>query len=330
MVYGSCCLRYSKPSAREAPDPASAWTRSRGLRAPAGVSVSHENDAFESPAPDDETRRRRLAALLGEHADRANGQARPSRRPRRSSGLQERLERVCVLTVGVVGVDGAGVTVMGSVEAGQDGHRDLLAATGPLTRRLEDLQLTAGEGPCLDAFRDGRPVLVPDLATEPRRWLGFGPEALVAGASAVFSLPLQVGAIRLGTFDLHRRSTGPLSREELADALAMASLATEALLELAEQGGDPDPDGHDPPAQPTAGWLPDVHAEVHAASGMVSAQTGTDVRSALLRIRAYAFGSGEPIHEVARRIIDRDLKFPLPDDNGSAHGPTAPHEEGEP
>lgn len=241
--------------------------------------------------------------------------------------MRERLQQVCVVTVHVVGVDGAGVTVMGSVEAGLDGHRDQLAATGGLARRLEDLQLTAGEGPCLDAFREGRPVLIPDLAGESGRWLGFGPEAVGAGAAAVFSLPLQVGAIRLGTFDLHRRTAGPLTDEQLADALAMATLATEALLELAEQDGPPDPGGG---REVAAGWLPDVHADVHAASGMVSAQTGSDVRSALLRIRAHAFGSGEPIHEVARRIIDRDLTFPLPDDNGPGHGPTAPDEEGEP
>jgi GAF domain-containing protein len=270
--------------------------------------VSNGNNAFESAAPADEVRRRRLVALLDDHA-----------------GWQERLERVCVVTVGLVGVDGAAVTVMGSVRAGLDGHRDQLAATGPLSRRLEDLQLTAGEGPCMDAFRDGRPVLIADLAGEPSRWLGFGSEASAAGVSAVFSLPLQVGAIRLGTFDLHRRSAGPLSHEQLADALAMASLATEALLELAEQGSAPEPGGG---REVAAGWLPDVHADVHAASGMVSAQTGSDVRSALLRIRAHAFGNGEPIHEVARRIIDRDLTFPLPDDC-SGHGPTAPDEEGE-
>lgn len=289
--------------------------------------MSNENDAFDGAAPADEARRRRLAARLDDQTDRTNGRARP---PRGMTGVRERLQRVCVITVHVVGVDGAGVTVMGSVEAGLNGHRDQLAAAGGLARDLEDLQLTAGEGPCLDAFRDGRPVLIPDLAAESDRWLGFAPEAVAAGAAAVFSLPLQVGAIRLGTFDLHRRSAGPLAGDELADALAMATLATEALLELAEQVGVPHPDDQDDLVTgSSAGWLPDVHAEVHAASGMVSAQTGTDVRSALLRIRAHAFASGEPIHDVARRIVARDLIFPLPDED-AGDGPTASDEEGEP
>ena len=214
-----------------------------------------------------------------------------------------------MITVGEVGVDGAGVTVMGSAAAGRAGHRDQLAATGPVTRRLEDLQLTAGEGPCLDAYASGAPVLAPDVAIETTRWLGFAPEAIAAGAAAVFSLPLQVGAVRLGTLDLHRSTTGGLSRAQLADALTLAALGTEMLLELA---AIPDP-SDDPGAGQEwgldAGWLPDVHAEVHVASGMVSARHGIDVGAALLRIRAYAYARSEPIHDVARRLIDRDLVF---------------------
>ncbi len=55
------------------------------------------------------------------------------------------------------------------------------------------------------------------------------------------------------------------------------------------------------------GWLPGVHAEVHQASGMVSAREGVDVGEALLRIRGYALAHSVPLDEVARRIVDRDL-----------------------
>lgn len=271
----------------------------------------------------DESRRRRLVALLDDgeivggggygsaYRDPTAG-ARP--RPRGLPGLRGRLERLCAITVSEVAVDGAGVTVMGSADAGLAGHRDQLAATGALTRRLEDLQLTAGEGPCLDAYASGMPVLTADVTTEATRWVGFGPEALTAGAAALFSLPLQVGVVRLGTLDLHRATVGALSRQQLADALVLAGLATETLLELAENP-DPSPENAGPEgAGPGvlgpgsgAGWLPDVHAEVHQASGMVSAREHVGVGEALLRIRAYAFSHGEPIHQVARRIIDRDL-----------------------
>ncbi len=180
--------------------------------------MSHGNNAFDDTGPADVGRWRRLTDLIGRRAGPADGPTPPSPRHGGSTGTRSLLERVCAVTVVVAAVDGAGVTVMSSVDAGLAGYRDQLAATGMVSRRLEDLQLTTGEGPCLDASREGVPVLIPDLAGEPGRWLGFGPEAISAGAAAVFSLPLQVGAIRLGTLDLHRRVAGPLSRDQLASS----------------------------------------------------------------------------------------------------------------
>jgi hypothetical protein len=50
-------------------------------------------------------------------------------------------------------------------------------------RRPEDVQLTTGEGPCVDALRSGRPVLVPDLGLDPR-WPAFVAAAREHGVSA--------------------------------------------------------------------------------------------------------------------------------------------------
>jgi hypothetical protein len=303
--------------------------------------MNAENDAFDFEG--DGARWHRLVALLegttaGDDAtsidldgaiapvDRAGhdaGQSVPERR-------RDRLGRVCALSVSQVGVSGAGVTVMGSVEGGLAGHRDQLWATCPLARRLEDLQLTAGEGPCLDAYDAGAPVLVGDLDAEKTRWLGFGLEAIAAGVAAAFSLPLQVGAIRLGTLDLHRTTRGLLTRPQLADALVLATLAAEILLELL---GDTDP-GTDSRPNPgrgdipgtmghlprSSGWLPDVHAEVHLASGMVAARDNVAIGEALLRLRGHAFAQSESISQVARQIIDRDLVL----DHSRHEGPERP------
>lgn len=59
-----------------------------------------------------------------------------------------------------------------------------------------------GEGPCVDAPRGG-PVLVPELRGQlaSSLWPAFTPSCLEAGAEAVFALPLQVGAIRVGAIE---------------------------------------------------------------------------------------------------------------------------------
>ncbi len=219
------------------------------------------------------------------------------------------LDRLCALAVSEVGVSGAGVTVMGSVADGIAGRRDQIACQGAWSRHLEDLQLTAGQGPCLHAFATGAPVLVGDLADEAGRWPGFAPEALAVGVVAVFSLPLQVGAVQLGTLDLNRTTAGSLAPAQLEAALLLAGLATETLLEHAAGSG---PDGV---ARGAAGlgWLADVHSEVHQASGMVAVAEHIGVGRALVRIRAHAYATGRPIAEVASRIVAHDLVLTDPD-----------------
>ena len=56
-----------------------------------------------------------------------------------------------------------------------------------------DLQFSVGEDPSIDAHRSRRPVLEPDLPAA-ARWPAFAPQAIAAGAAAVFALPLSRSA----------------------------------------------------------------------------------------------------------------------------------------
>jgi hypothetical protein len=86
----------------------------------------------------------------------------------------------------MVGASGAAVTAS---FLSAPGH--VMCVTDELSEQLEELQLTFGEGPRVDAYADGAPVLVPDLdaAGVASRWPAFGPAARLAGAAAVFALP---------------------------------------------------------------------------------------------------------------------------------------------
>ncbi|GAA4201537.1 hypothetical protein GCM10022220_07560 [Actinocatenispora rupis] len=171
-------------------------------------------------------------------------------------------------------------------------------ATNETSAALEDLQLTVGEGPCLDTFESGGPVLVADLASAESRWPAFTPAAVALGAAAVFSFPLQIGVVRLGSLDLYRDAPGPLTRTQLADALILTDLATEQIVQ--------ELDGH---AIADLSWLADPHAEVHQAAGMIQVQLGSTTDVALMRLRGYAYTHDLPITEVARRVVRRTLRF---------------------
>ena len=224
------------------------------------------------------------------------------------------------IAVARAGVSGAGVSVMATVAGALAGRRSFVGATGDTARRLEALQLTTGEGPCLDAFSAGAPVLISALAEEQGRWPGFATEALTLGVAAVFSFPLQIGAIRLGSLDLHRDHPGELAAAGTADTLVLAELGTEFLLEAAPpEPAVSDGDRHAPGDGVGLGWLPDAHAVLHQASGMLAARLGIAVAEALVRIRAHAFTRGIGIDDVARRIVDRTLD--LADAQDSAEPP---------
>ena len=215
---------------------------------------------------------------------------------------------MCAAAVAGIGVDGAGVTVMTSPTV-----RDTVHATDRVAGELEEWQLTFGQGPCLDAFTGGGPVLVVDLhsSESAARWPVFTPAALDSGARAVFALPLQVGAIRVGVLDLYRTRPGGLSPHELADALAFAHTAGMLLLDTAA-GTQPD--------TADLAWQrddPTAHqAQVHQATGMILVQLGVGAEAAFARLRAYAYAHDRRLGDVARDVVERQLRFepdPSPD-----------------
>ncbi len=114
---------------------------------------------------------------------------------RRLGGASGRLDRLCSALTRALPATGVGVSLLTPDHNGGG----IVAASDARSRVLEELQFTAGEGPCIDAYTTGRPVLVPDLDGHgTRRWPGYAPAAREHGVRAVFSFPLQVGAARRG------------------------------------------------------------------------------------------------------------------------------------
>jgi hypothetical protein len=214
---------------------------------------------------------------------------------------------LCEDCAAAIPVSGVGLALMTD-----SGHQGVLAASDRSARLVEDLQFELGEGPCLDASRSRMPVLLPDLArTAASRWPGFGPAALDAGIAAIFALPLQVGAIRLGTLSLYRNVTGPLEDDQLAQALAYADAAIVTLLRLQDQMS-PGRDLH-----PQLGKPLEDRAEIHQATGVISVQASITLIEALLLLRAHAYSADRPILDVARDVMAKALRFGRqPDEDG--------------
>lgn len=225
----------------------------------------------------------------------------------RASGGPVTVEHACTVAIAATGADGAAVAVV----LGASSRETLYAGDG-IAADVEDLTTTLGEGPGADALGGG-PALAPDLATAQSlaRWPAFAPAAVELGVRAIFALPLQVGAIRLGVLDLYRVDPGELDHEQLIDALLLADTVCALLL-----------DAYGREAPPAYGREPESaglqHPEVHQATGMVSVQLGLTVAMALVRLRAYAYAHDRRLHDVARDVVARRLRFD-PDRDCGAH-----------
>src|SRR5581483_6512041 len=206
--------------------------------------------------------------------------------------------RLCGGCVEITGVDGAGIMLMSG-----DIPRGSLCTTNEVSHLIEELQYTLGEGPCVDAYQQGRVVAEPNLA-EPAtpRWVAFTPPALDAGVRAVFGFPMRAGAVRLGALNLYRDWSGPLTDDQHADALVLADLAARWVLEA--QAGAP----LDAVAQELEIGA-NFHFLVHNAAGILSVQRDISVTEALIRLRAYAFSNDRLLTDVADDIVGHRLRL---------------------
>jgi hypothetical protein len=208
------------------------------------------------------------------------------------------IDRVCVAAVSLLSLSGAGISLMA------DGLlRGSAGVSEPGVAAVQELQLELGEGPGVDAWERGRPVLESDLANPSTvRWPSFSRAAASAGVRSVFAFPMHLGAIRIGVLVMYRDRSGTLSAEELSLGLVVADVAGQVVLAM-QAGAEPDR-VHEVLAGEPAHW-----AEVHQATGMVSVQLDVAMDEAFVRLRAHAFATSRSLREVSGDVIARRLRL---------------------
>lgn len=213
-----------------------------------------------------------------------------------------RLRAICDACVDLLPVAGAGIMLMA-----ERVHQGTYYATDQRLQVLEDLQNSASQGPCLDAYNLARPVMEPDLAGEGRRrWPLLAPAAVEAGMRAVFGFPLMVDDTSVGALDLYRDTPGPLSDSQVADARLLAAMAAREVLAAQAEA----PPGSLPARMQS---LSGDRATIEQATGMAAAQTDRGITLAGELLRALARELHRPLDEVARDVVARKVRVGAPD-----------------
>ena len=120
----------------------------------------------------------------------------------------------------VLDIDGAGV----SLATGDGSHLRFGMATDDDIAAVEHQQVSAGEGPCHEAYLTGEQVTIDDLERE-ERWPTYRQVGLDHGVGAVAGLPMPVCDDRVGALNLYRDRAHAWGSEELETAQLLADMA---------------------------------------------------------------------------------------------------------
>lgn len=185
----------------------------------------------------------------------------------------------------------------GLLLADVDGTLHLLAASSEQVRLLELFQLQNDEGPCLEAFRTGRPVVNDDLDAAVDRWPRFAAAARQAGYASVQALPLRLRTEVIGALNLFHAEPGASAQADRAIAQALADVATIGLLQARSIRRESDL------AEQLQAAL-NSRIIVEQAKGVLAERLGVDLSAAFGLLRSSARERQMKLSAYARAIVD--------------------------
>jgi GAF domain-containing protein len=138
--------------------------------------------------------------------------------------LGDTLHQIAELTIQAIpAVDHAGITML------IDGKLATSVFTHPEVPEIDRAQYRTGDGPCVDAFRNGEPYGI-ESTSQPGRWQAFRDSALRHGVRSTLSLPLIANAEPIGALNLYAEVEHAFDEETQHVAELFASQAAFVLV----------------------------------------------------------------------------------------------------
>ena len=207
----------------------------------------------------------------------------------------ELLTRLADRCVDVVDVGAAGLML-----AAPDGDLRVMASSSETMRLLELFELQSQEGPCLDCYRTGQPVVNQNLATVNGLWPRFAAQALVAGFHSVHALPLRLRGTVIGALNLFHIEPGEMRPADVDAAQALADVATIAILQHRAV--------HETQlVNEQLNWALNSRIVIEQAKGMIAERAGLNMQEAFSTLRTYARNHNLRLADVALDVIDGTL-----------------------
>ncbi|WP_410811526.1 GAF domain-containing protein [Micromonospora sp. 067-2] len=191
-------------------------------------------------------------------------------------------------------IDAAAV---GLVLADQHGRLEFMAGSNENVKLVELFQIQTHEGPCLEAFQTGVPVINVNLSAAADRWPRFAPRANAAGFQSVHAFPLRLRNQVIGALNVFGGTKG--GDFEDADVPVMQALADVAAIGLLQERAIR---RGELLTEQLQGAL-NSRIVIEQAKGAVAQAAGVDVDEAFVVIRSYARRHNRKLTDVAHAFL---------------------------
>jgi hypothetical protein len=200
---------------------------------------------------------------------------------------------------------GRSVELLDAAEAGlmladERGGLRVMASSSERAHLLELFELQNDEGPCLDCYRSGRPLVNEWLDQDPGRWPRFSMEARAVGFRSAHALPMRWQNQVIGSLNLFRDDAGSLNDADVAVGQALADVASIGILQersLRE-------------ARVVSERMQaalNSRIVIEQAKGVVAARAAITVDEAFGLLRRHARNTNSRLQDVAEAAIDGGL-----------------------
>ncbi|GAB3768934.1 GAF and ANTAR domain-containing protein [Microlunatus parietis] len=179
--------------------------------------------------------------------------------------------------------------------ADEQGVLRVLAASSAQAWSLEELELRQQDGPCLDCYHSGEPVVATVAADQPERWPVFAAALRRLRLGPTYALPLRLRGRTIGTLKLVAVPDHPLPDDQLQVAQALADVTTITILQQrANQASE----------RLVAQLQVALNSRIaiEQAKGVTAQALGVSTDRAFTVLRDHARRSRESLTDVAQRI----------------------------
>ena len=205
--------------------------------------------------------------------------------------VAEALGKICGRSAG----DGARSDTRRNLDDGRCPHRDV-RFSHPDVQEIDQPQYDTGDGPCVDVFRTGEPVII-QSTVEPGPYEAFRAVAATHGLTSVVSVPMRTGprssAALLNLYSPSRAAFTPATAERLQ---AFAGQAAWLLVNHQAYW-----DAAQPQREPATG--DEIAGKIEQAKGIIMAATGCTADEAFAQFRAQSQTENIKLRDIAAQIV---------------------------